>query len=444
MKLKGSLINLAIKHKNWFLESSVKTKIVILLLIFATSWLGFSLLRPTKSQQPQYQTIQVEKGTLVVSISASGQVSAANSGEVKTSASGVVKKIYVENDQTVESGAKIADIELDQTAKQKYTQALASYQAAKNSLELAKANLYTTQAEMFTNWQKYMDKAQNATYQNADGSPNSEQRNLTDFRVTADNWLAAEAKYKNQQAAVTQAQTALNSAWMSLQQLSPTVVAPISGKVTGLSLQIGSVLTSQQTSSGTDTAQKIASIQTDAVPTITVNLTEVDIPQVEVGHKATITFNAFPDKTFTGEVVSIDTVGSVSSGVTTYPAVIRLDTQVEKMLPNMTADANIIARVVTDALLVPTSAVQTKNGVSTVNVMKNNQPSSVTVEIGESTATQVEIKSGLAEGDLVVTNTINNYSQTTGSQNTTSPFSALGGNRMMGGPGVTVRTTGGK
>jgi hypothetical protein len=69
---------------------------------------------------------------------------------------------------------------------------------------------------MFTNWQKYMDKAQNATYQNADGSANSDQRNLTDFRVTDNNWLAAEAKYKNQQAAVTQAQTALNSAWLSL------------------------------------------------------------------------------------------------------------------------------------------------------------------------------------------------------------------------------------
>lgn len=427
MKLISSFINRLTILKNWFFKLSFIKKTIIFLIIIAAGWFGLSKLNSNKSQQPIYQTTQVEKGTLVVSISASGQVSAANSGEVKTSAAGVVKKIYVKNDQVVKSGDKIADIDLDQTAKQKYTQALSSYQSAKNALASAQANLYTTQSDMFTNWQKYMDKAQNATYQNADKTPNTSQRNQTDFQITDDNWLATEAKYKIQQATVTQTQTALSSAWMSLQQLSPTIVAPISGKVTGLSLQIGSVLTSQQSSSGTDTAQKIASVQTDAVPTITVNLTEVDIPKVEVGNKATVTFSAFPDKTFTGQVVSIDTVGSVSSGVTTYPAVIKLDTQVEKMLANMSADANIITQTVNDALLAPASAIQTKNGVSTAKILKNGQVESVTVKIGESNTSQVVINSGLSEGDNVVTSTTQTKTSTAKTNTTTSsPFSAFG------------------
>ena len=415
----------------WFWKKSWLIKIIALFMFVGGGWLVYSQLTPNQSAQPTYKTSQVEKGTLVVSLSASGQVASANSGEVKTSAAGVVKKIYVSNDQEVTSGAKIAEIELDQTAKQKYTQALASYQSAKNQLASAQAALYTTQSDMFTQWEAYMDKAQNATYQNADGSANTEKRTLTDFRITSNDWLASEAKYKIQQEAITQAQTSLSSAWMSLQQLSPTIIAPISGKVTGLSLQVGSVLTSQQTTSGTDTAQKIASIQTDAVPTITVNLTEVDIPKVEVGNKATITFTAFPDKTFTGEVISIDTVGSVSSGVTTYPAVIKLDSQVEKMLPNMSADANIITKTVTDTLLVPASSVQTKDGVSTVQVVQDNKITSVTVEIGESTTSQVEIISGLAEGDTIVTSTVKATS-TTQSTSSSSVFSSMGG--MGGGP----------
>jgi HlyD family secretion protein len=165
-----------------------------------------------------------------------------------------------------------------------------------------------------------------------------------------------------------------------------------------------------------------------------VNLTEIDIPQVEVGNKATVTFSAFPDKTFTGEVVSIDTVGSITSGVTTYPAVIKLDSQVEKMLPNMSADANIITQSITDTLLVPVSAIQTKNGVSTVKVLQNGQPNEITVEIGEATSTQVEVKSGLAVGDEVVTSTsVAGGSTAKKSTTTTSPFSTMGF-RTGGGP----------
>ena len=414
----------------------------MILIIMAGSWLGLTKLRATQSQRPTYQTAPVEKGTLVVTISASGQVSAANSGEVKTAAAGVIKKIYVKNDQVVKSGAKIAEIELDQTAQQKYTQALASYQSAKNTLAAARANLYTTQADMFTNWQAYMDKAQNATYQNADKTPNNAQRNQTDFQITNNNWLATEAKYQNQQAAVTQAQTSLNSAWMSLQQLSPTIVAPISGKVTGLSLQIGSVLTSQQTTSGADTAQKIASIQTDAVPTITVNLSEVDIPQVEVGNQAQVTFSAFPKQTFSGQVISIDTVGSIGSGVTTYPAVIKLDHQVEKMLANMSADAQIITETKNDVLLVPASAVQIQNGQSNVRILENGQAKMVKVEIGAATTNQMEIVSGLTAGQLVITSTSVNTKS--GSTSATSPFSALGGNRSFGGGGTVRINNGGR
>ena len=422
--------------KTWFLARSLLVKLIVIAILVGATWLAIAQLRGAKQSAPQYQTGQVEKGTLVVAISASGQISAANSGSVGTQASGVVNRVYVENGQKVQSGSKVAEIDLDLEGKQQSTQAFASYQSAKTNLETAKANLFSTQSDMLKNWKIYMNTAQSSTYQNSDGSPKTNERQVPDFVVSSDDWLATEAKYKNQQNAVAQAQTSLNAAWSAYQQTSPIIYAPISGTVTGISLQIGSVLTAQSGSAGNSTSQKIASIKTDASPTITINLTEVDVPKVKVGNKATLTLDAFPGKTYTGSVISIDTVGAVSSGVTTYPTVIKLDTQEPNIFSNMSVQANIITQVKDDTLIVPVSAVQSQNGQSFVRTMKNGKVSQTSVETGLSSGTQIEIVSGSSEGDVVVTSTIT--STGTGQQasnQTQSPFGAIGGGGFRGGGG---------
>lgn len=417
-------------------------KRVVILSIVLIGTLGFwSFLSGKNShQQPQYQTQQVEKGTLIVSTSASGQVSNANSGAISTQASGVVTNIYVTNGQRVNQGDPIAEIELDQIAKQNNAQASSSYQNAKNNLSSAQQTMYTLHADLFAQNKKFVDLASGGTYTNGDGSPNLANRTLPEFIQAQDTWLAAEAKYKNQQNVVFQAQTALNASWLSYQQSSPIVYAPISGTVTGLSLQVGSVLTNQTSSTGMITSQKIASIKTQAPPTITINLTEVDVPAVKVGNKATITLDAFPGKTFTGQVVAIDTVGTVASGVTTYPTTIKFDTEVPNVFANMSAQANIITNIKDSVLLVPTSAVQTQSGQSSVRILKNGQISRVPIEIGLSSDTKIEIVSGLSEGDTIVTS-VNTTTTRTAQPGTQSPFSAFGG-RGFGGGGGAVRIRG--
>lgn len=425
--------NLLIQKLKGIFNSRLKVAglIIIILIIGFVAWKLLS----KKTPQVQYQTAQVEKGTLTIVVTASGQVLSANSATIDTKASGVISKIYVDNGQQVKTGDKIAEIDLDLEGKQRNAQSWASYQSTKNTLETAKTTYYTLQSDMLTKWDTYMDTAQSSTYQNSDKSPKTDARQLPEFVITSDDWLATEAKYKNQENVVSQTQTSLNAAWLSYQQTSPIVYAPIPGTVTGLSLQIGSVLTAQSNSSGTSTAQKIASIQTGAPPIIQFNLTQIDTPKVKVGNKATLTFDAFPGVTYTGKIISIDTIGAVSSGVTTYPAAIKLDTEVPEIFSNMTATANIITQVKDNVLLVPTSAVQTQNGQSTVKILKNNQITSVNVEIGPTSSTQVEIVSGLSEGDAVVTSTIS--TGTTGQSNQTqSVFSGLGGNRSFGGGAV--------
>ena len=274
-----------------------------------------------------------------------------------------------------------------------------------------------------------MDLSQNSTYQNSDGSSNNQNREQAQFIISNDQWLASEAKYKIQQNTIAQAQTSLNNAWSSYQQVSPVIYAPISGTVNGLSLQIGSVITAQSNTSGTSTSQKIASILTDATPTVTVDLNEIDAPKVKIGDKVTVTVDAFSGKTYTGKVISIDTVGTVSSNVTTYPAVIKLDNKSPELFTNMSAEANIITDIKDNVLLVPVAAVQSQNGSFYVRVLKNGNTTQIPVEVGISSDTQTEIISGVNEGDTVVTSVTGQSSSTSG--NSSSPFGGFGGNRAV-------------
>lgn len=187
---------------------------------------------------------------------------------------------------------------------------------------------------------------------------------------------------------------------------------------------MGSVISASSSTNTSVSATKIASIKTKAPPTITINLTEIDIPKISVGNKATVTFDALVDKTFTGKVISIDTTGTVSSGVTTYPTVIRLDTDPGTILGNMAASVNIIVQTKQNVLLVPNASIQTQNGMSTVRVMKNNVVSEKPIEVGLASDSQTEILSGISEGDAVVTSVIQT---TTGTSNQgQSIFSSFG------------------
>ncbi len=422
--------------------SLIKKLLVVGVLVLAT-WFIYSRFKSTTTQQTQYQTTQVERGTLIVSVTGSGSVANTNSTPVTTQASGVVKTLYVKDGDTVTAGQAIGEIELDQPGKQNQSQALATYQSAQNNVNNAQATYYSLQSTLYSNWDKFMNLAQNSTYENGDGSPNVQNRENAAFITTNDDWLAAEAKYKNQALVVSQAQNSLNAAALTYRESSPTVYAPISGKISGLSLQVGSVIisTSGTTTSSTTTTQstKVGNIVTEAYPIVSVNLTQIDVPTVHIGDKVTLTFDALSDKTFTGKLVSIDTSGSVSSGVTTYPALIMLDTKSSEIYPNMSATANIITQTKTDALVVPNAAVQTQDGQATVRVMKNGVEQSVNVTTGISSDTQTEITSGLSEGDTVITGTTS--TQATSSQ-TTSVFG--GGLRLGGfGGGNTVRVNNG-
>lgn len=404
-----------------------KTSVVILLaLVFVI----FRVVTSNKSKQPQYQTATAQKETLVSSVSESGQVAVANRVAVTTGASGIISQVYVKSGDTVAAGEKIADLTLDVAGQEKQSQAWSSYLTAQNQLSSAQAELNTLQANEFVANQKFV-------------TDRGVQNPITNDPVYIEedaNWLAAEAAYENQQNVIAQAQVSVSNAWLSYVAVSSTITAPTAGTITDLTIAPGMQLGGTETTGGTagTTLATVANIKTGGVPTVSVNLSEVDAAQVQTGDKATITFDALPGKTFTGKVIGVNTTGTVTSGVTSYPATIVLDSGYDSILPNMSASASIITGVKEDVLAVPTAAIQTINGQTTVRVLKNGQITSVPVVTGATSDTDTEIVSGLNEGDTVVVG----FVPTSTGSTTSSPFSSSNPFRGLGGGGGTFRAGG--
>jgi len=233
-------------------------------------------------------------------------------------------------------------------------------------------------------------------------------------------FLTYEDKYKTADAAILKAKAKVTAAWRDYEEVSATITAPIAGTVNNLSLAAGVIISSSSTSktatstttsssstdtSNTITSQKIGKIyNTEGQLQATVNLNESDVINVASNQKVTLTLDAYSDKTFTGKVLAVDTSGSVSSGVTTYPVTILLDKTEVGIYPNMAVAATIITDVKTDVLLVSSAVIDTENNKSVVHILKNNKVTDVEVTTGSSDDTQTEITKGLSEGDVVITN----------------------------------------
>jgi HlyD family secretion protein len=218
-----------------------------------------------------------------------------------------------------------------------------------------------------------------------------------------------------------------------------TIVAPFAGTVSAVTAKVG------------DDAGTIATIMTNQ-QVAQLSLNEVDAAKIKPGQKATLTFDAIDGLSLTGTVSSIDPVGTVSQGVVSYTAQIAFDTQDDRVKPGMTVNATVQSDVHQDVLYVPTTAVKTANGQSYVlafqtplaetggtgGVASAIAPMQIPVTVGISDDTDIEILSGLAEGQQVVSRTITGTAAATGATGARTTTGAAGGARGGFGGGAQV------
>lgn len=215
--------------------------------------------------------------------------------------------------------------------------------------------------------------------------------------------------------------------------------APFAGIIAKVNIKKGDSVSSGTAAATIVTHQKIAAI----------SLNEVDIAKIKIGQKVTLTFDAIEDLSITGKVSEIDTIGTVSQGVVSYQVQVTFDTQDERIKPGMTANVSIQTAVRPEVLVVPASAVKTQNEASYVQIFDPAlsdtggtsgtvslvPPKLVPVEIGISDDTNVEIISGLKEGEQVVTRTITGAATASSAATRTT---SVGGTRAVGGNAVFI------
>ena len=251
--------------------------------------------------------------------------------------------------------------------------------------------------------------------------------NLTSLKKTIDDLETSisnlEDKIQSQEKLVKQKEDAVSDAKENYDNC--FIKAPFDGIVGAVNVKEKDSVSPQISLFTFISTQKIAKI----------SLNEIDAAKVKIGQKATLTFDALPDLTLTGKVTEIDTVGTVSQGVTSYGVEIALDSDDERIKPGMSVNAEIVVDVKPDVLTLPNSAIKSEGNLRYVQLIDakkeikdklkigapivlpkevkvKNQP----VEVGLSNDTLTEILSGVSEGDIVISSKVTQQTQTTQTQ----------------------------
>ncbi len=173
------------------------------------------------------------------------------------------------------------------------------------------------------------------------------------------------------------------------------IYAPFDGVIATLTAKVGE-------SSGSNIGTLITKENIAVIP-----FNEVDIASISLGQKVNLTFDAISDLSLEGEVIEIDQVGTVESGVVSYDVKIAISDKNEKIKPGMSVNAEIIIESKKDILLISSSSVKTRGGKSYVEIMKDGNSLKQEVETGISDDSNIEIISGLREGDEIIIKTSN-------------------------------------
>ena len=145
------------------------------------------------------------------------------------------------------------------------------------------------------------------------------------------------------------------------------------------------------------------SIASATEASVSINVDELDILSVKEGQTATVTLDALDGQEFEGTIIEVSNEASSGNSSAKYPVTITFE-KTEDMLLGMSASATIHVNEAEDAVLIPVDALQEKGDSTFVYTKKDsdgNLSGEVEVETGISNGSQVEITSGLEEGDTV-------------------------------------------
>ena len=308
---------------------------------------GLRAVLPHKTAEP-YRTQAVERGSLTRSVSASGSLQALVTVQVGSQVSGQIKDVFVDFNSPVRKGQLLATID-PQTYEAQVNQAKADLGTQNATLAQQQANLAQAEAQA---------KLDEINYQRA--------RTLTDKGVYSASALdSALAAYQRSQAAVAQARAQIGAQRARMAQAAASlktvevnlgrtrIFSPIDGVVVNRAIDPGqTVQASFQAPTLFQIAQDLSKLQ------VKIMVDEADIGQVREGQAVRFTVDAFPDQTFTGVVTQVRKQPEVQANVVAYSVIAEADNPGGRLLPGMTANADIVIQQLDDVLKVPAAALR--------------------------------------------------------------------------------------
>jgi HlyD family secretion protein len=288
-----------------------------------TFLLTFALLACNRGKKAeQYKTEKATRGTVTMTITATGTVSAVTTVQVGSQVSGVISRLYADFNSTVQKGQLLA--ELDPTPFEA--------QVEQRRADVTRAQVQTEDAKI-----KY-----------------DRQRRLMEGGLTSQAEVdAAENQWKSARAQVAQAQAALSQVETNLRYTK--IHSPIDGVVVDRQYDVGqTVAASFQAPTLFQIAQDLTRMQVQA------DVDQSDIGRVQVGQVARFTVDAYPDEEFRGKISQIRYNAQVNQNVVTYPVILEVANPEGRLRPKMTANVNIDVASVQNVLRVPNAALRFK------------------------------------------------------------------------------------
>ena len=447
------------------MKSKWKT-IIIILVVLALGIGVYASTVLSKRGVVAVQTGKVVRQDLTSLVTASGEIKPKNYINIGANALGILTEILVKEGDHVRKGQLVARIENIQpeaqvaSQKAQVSSAEADSNAAEAGLKTADEALHTQQA-VIDHSQADLDHAK-LDYDRAKELFKDQLLAKQDFDAKKATYDAAVAALNEQQTRLTQArsqreQTAaqLSSAQRRVAQANAVLAqysdmlhkfdsyAPLDGVVTNLPVREGETVVPGVTNLAGSNIMTIADM---SLITAEVKVDETDIVSVALNQKADITIDAIPNKTFKGHVIEIgDTAILRSTGLAAsqsavssqeakdFKVVVAMDDPPEEIRPGLSCTAKITTATRQKALTIPIQAltirqkgdleVKPKTGggamaatkltpaeekarkeeIQGVFVIAGGKAEFRKVETGITGATDIEVLSGLKEGDEIVT-----------------------------------------
>lgn len=345
------------------------------------------------------KVISIKRGNLPLRLNISAAADVWEKADVKTEIPGTIRRIKVSVGDWVKKGQVL--VQLDDRERQLEVEQRQAEKLGRYSEYLVKEDTGLIENKELTEEQKKELENLKQNYQNALKDFEKGKIARKEFEKISDDYQKALIFSGTIREEVRKAQEGLSSAIVALKQaelnLNRTAIkSPFQGVVANLQVSKGETI---------NTGQIVLRVVNLKSLYLKGYALESEIQHLRKGTNVRIRFDSFPETFYYGEIESISP--EVDEERKTITVFVKVDNKDNLFLPGMHANIDVEYKIFENVIKVPRDAVITRQDRYLVFTVKDIQGRTgianwVYVEVGHQNDEEIEIKSGIQEGDLVV------------------------------------------